>query len=42
MTKADLQTYVRRYIKNKPYCAGMLISPDLKESVNPQSFFKEN
>jgi zinc protease len=30
---------VRRYIKNKPYCAGLLISPDLKDRVHPETFF---
>lgn len=40
VNKADLQNYVRRYIKNKPYCAGLLISPDLKESTKPEEFFR--
>ncbi len=39
ITRADLQTYVRRYIKNKPYCAGLLISPELKDKVHPEEFF---
>ncbi len=38
-TRADVQAYLRKYIKNKPFCAGMLISPDQKARVNPQSFF---
>lgn len=38
-TRADIQTYVRRYIKNKPYCAGLLINPDLNAMVSPQTFF---
>jgi len=39
VTRADLQTYVRKYIKNKPYCAGMLINPQLAGQVNPKTFF---
>jgi zinc protease len=39
ITRADLQTYVRRYIKNKPYCAGLLISPELEDKVKPEEFF---
>jgi len=41
VNKADLQAYVRKYIKNKPYCAGLLISPELKEKVMPQEFFTD-
>lgn len=40
INRADLQTYVRKYIKNKPYCAGMLISPELKVQLHPEEFFK--
>jgi zinc protease len=40
ITRADLQTYVRKYIKNQPYCAGMLISPDMKAQLHPEDFFK--
>jgi zinc protease len=39
VTRADLQSYVRKYIKNKPYCAGMLINPQLAAQVNPKTFF---
>jgi zinc protease len=39
VSRADMQAYVRKYIKNKPYCAGLLISPELKEKVMPQEFF---
>jgi len=40
--KAELQAYVRKYIKDKPYCAGMLINASLKEKILPQEFFKAN
>lgn len=39
ITRADLQAYVRKYIKNKPYCAGLLINPDLEAHVVPENFF---
>lgn len=39
ITRADLQSYVRKYIKNKPYCAGLLINPDLKARIKPEEFF---
>ncbi|TQM51489.1 zinc protease [Arcticibacter tournemirensis] len=39
VSKKDLQQYVRKYIKDKPYCAGMLINPQMKEQLNPGKFF---
>jgi len=39
ITRADLQSYVRKYIKNQPYCAGLLVSPELNAQVNPKDFF---
>ena len=42
INRADLQRYVRTYIKNKPYCAGMLINAELKEQLKPQEFFHAN
>lgn len=39
ITRADLQNYVRKYIKNRPYCAGLLINPDSGTQVNPNDFF---
>jgi zinc protease len=37
--RADLKAYVRKYIKDKAYCAGLLISPELNEKINADSFF---
>ena len=39
MTKLDLQNYVRKYIKNKPYCAGLLINPGMEQQIAPAKFF---
>ncbi|WP_211240595.1 M16 family metallopeptidase [Adhaeribacter aquaticus] len=40
VTKADLQNYVRKYIKNKPYVAGLLINKEMSQQVKPTTFFK--
>jgi len=42
VTKADIKAYINKYIKNKPYCAGLLISPELNQQINAESFFKPN
>ena len=33
VTRGDLQNYVRKYIKNKPHCAGLLINPTMEASL---------
>jgi len=38
VSKEQLKTYVRKYIKGKPYCAGLMISPDLGARVNAEKF----
>jgi zinc protease len=38
----DLKAYVHKYIRNKAYCAGLLINPELKSQLNPETFFKSN
>lgn len=42
VTRADIQDYVRKYIKGKPYAAGLLINPQKDQKLNPESFFKSN
>lgn len=42
VTRADLQTYVRKYIKGKPFCAGLLINPETNAEVEAEQFFKAN
>jgi zinc protease len=39
ITRADLQEYVRKYIKGHPYCAGMLISPEMRKQTQADDFF---
>ena len=40
VTRADIQQYVRKYIKNKPFCAGLLINPAMKSTIRSEEFFK--
>jgi zinc protease len=40
VTKAELERYVDKYIKNRPYSAGLLINSDLRAQSNADSFFK--
>ncbi len=40
VSRADLKNYVNKYILNKSYCAGLLISPELSEQLKAASFFK--
>jgi zinc protease len=42
VSRADLKAYVTKYIKNRPYCAGLLISPELDNQTNAKSFFTAN
>lgn len=42
ITRKDLMEYVRKYIKGKPYCAGMMINSTLMNTVKPLEFFKSN
>ncbi|MEO5650233.1 MAG: pitrilysin family protein [Ginsengibacter sp.] len=42
VSRADIQDYVRKYIKGKPYCAGILVSPQMDQEFKPETFFKAN
>jgi zinc protease len=39
VTRLDMQNYVRKYIKNKPYCAGLLVSPNIAQDIKSQNIF---
>jgi len=39
VTREDIRNYVRKYIKGKPHCAGLLISPGVRAAVHPETFF---
>jgi len=40
LTRGDLQKFVRKYIKDKPYVAGLLINSGMVAKVKPAEFFK--
>ena len=42
VNRDDLKQYVRKYIKDKPYAAGMLISAEAKQQLKPENYFKAN
>ena len=41
VTKQDITNYVNRYIKDKPFVAGMIISPEMNKQLNPGAYFKK-
>lgn len=42
VSKKDVKAYIQKYIKGKPYCAGLMISPELKSQITPEVFFTSN
>jgi len=40
VTKDDINRYVNRYIKNKPYVAGMIINEEMNNKYKPSEYFK--
>jgi zinc protease len=42
VSRADIQKYVRKYIIDKPFAAGLLVSPAMEKELHPETFFKEN
>lgn len=42
ITRKDLVAYIRKYVKGKPYCAGMIINKATASTAKPQEFFKSN
>ena len=39
VSRADLKLYVDKYIKNQPYCEGLLIDPTLRADIKADDFF---
>jgi zinc protease len=39
VTRDDIQKYVKTYILNKPFVAGLIIKPELSKQTNAASFF---
>ncbi len=42
VSKADIQQYVRKYIKDKPHAVGLLVSPQMNAQLHPETFFTSN
>jgi len=40
VSRADLKQYVDTYIKNQPYCEGLLIDPGLRAEIKADDFFR--
>jgi zinc protease len=40
ITRADMQRYVKRYVVNSPFVAGMIINEDMANKYKPETFFK--
>ncbi|HMK27722.1 MAG TPA: pitrilysin family protein [Chitinophagaceae bacterium] len=40
VTRADIQNYLRKYIINKPYIAGMIINEQMNKDLKPGEYFK--
>lgn len=40
VTKNELQEYAAKYLVNKPYVAGMIISSEMNKQLNPGEYFK--
>ena len=40
VTRQDLANYAARYIKGKPYVAGMIINPEMNQQLKPADYFK--
>jgi zinc protease len=40
VTKQDITNYVNKYIKGKPYVAGMIINPEMNKQFKPGEYFK--
>jgi zinc protease len=40
VTKGDIQKFVKTYIKDKPFIAGMIINPNMNKEAKAETFFK--
>jgi len=40
ITRKDLVDYVKKYIKDKPFCAGMMLNKTTIDRIQPSEFFK--
>ena len=40
ISKRDINNYINKYIKGKPFVAGMIINPEMNKQLQPTTFFK--
>jgi len=40
ITREDIKRYISKYVSNKPYVAGMIISPEANKALKADEFFK--
>lgn len=40
VTRADIQKYLKKYVINKPYVAGMIINEEMNKQLKPENYFK--
>jgi zinc protease len=42
VSRQDIKNYIDKYIKGKPYIAGMVLNAEMNKKYQPASFFKLN
>ena len=40
ISAADIQRYIHKYIKDKPYIAGMILNEEMSKQLKPEAYFK--
>ena len=40
ISRQDIQNYLRKYVINKPYVAGMILNKEMNEQLKPAEYFK--
>ncbi len=40
VTRQDIANYAAKYIKGKPFVAGMIINAEMNKQLNPGEYFK--
>jgi zinc protease len=40
ITRQDIQNYLRKYVINQPYIAGMIINEEMNKQLKPAEYFK--
>lgn len=40
VSREDCRNYVKKYIKGQSHCAGLLVNPDTRTTLQPETFFK--